>query len=210
MEEQQQNMRDAAPEVARVRSKDELKKREQERVKRERDVSAKVFSCLSVKELMGKAKEDAFAAMDKSGVFYDPDVKMLEADFMPWLYNQVDRGFQEVVEAQELVNDMIMASLQQQRTQQAKLQSLLKEQAAEKEAAQKEAEEKARVERETIRIFLDGSGLGLGEGGKIGPIPVRESLPLEEKEKVIQAWIKDNVEGDIDPPDGGYLQLQTQ
>jgi hypothetical protein len=87
-----------------VRQKDELKQKEQERVLCERDVSAKVFSCLSVKALVAKAKESAFEEMDKSGVFYDPDLKMVEEDFMPWLYNAVDEGFKEVIEAQELVD----------------------------------------------------------------------------------------------------------
>lgn len=212
LEEQQRILKDEEAEVARVRQKDELKQKEQERVLCERDVSAKVFSCLSVKALVAKAKESAFEEMDKSGVFYDPDLKMVEEDFMPWLYNAVDEGFKEVIEAQELVDEMIMASLQQQQIEQNNLLTLLEEQQAARAEALKKAEEEARIEKETIRIFLDSSDLGLGEGvpEKIGPIPVRETLPLEETEKVIQAWIKENMEGEFDPPEGGYLKLALE
>jgi len=209
LEEQQQIMKEEELEVQRVRAKDQQKKAEQERVEREREVSAKVFSCLSVKALVAKSKSAAFDAMDKSGVFYDPDLKMVEEEFMPWLYNLVDDGFKEVVEAQELVDEIIMASLLQQRAEQDKLQKLLEEQEAARIKAQKEAEEKAKIERETIRIFLDSSDLNLGEGvpEKLGPIPVRETVPLEETEKVIQAWIKENVGEEFDPPEGGFLRL---
>jgi len=209
LEEQQQIMKEEEEEVARVRSKDELRKREQERVKRESDVSAKVFSCLSVKALVSRAKGSAFDAMDKSGVFFDPDLKMVEEEFMPWLCNLVDDGFKDVVEAQGIVDEIIMSSLQQQLNEQNKLKQLLADQEAARLQALREAEEKAKIERETIRIFIDSSDLGLGEGvpEKIGPIPVRETLPLEETEKVIQAWIKANVEGEFDPPEGGYLRL---
>jgi len=202
-------MKEEEEEVARVRSKDELRKREQERVKRESDVSAKVFSCLSVKALVSRAKGSAFDAMDKSGVFFDPDLKMVEEEFMPWLCNLVDDGFKDVVEAQGIVDEIIMSSLQQQLNEQNKLKQLLADQEAARLQALREAEEKAKIERETIRIFIDSSDLGLGEGvpEKIGPIPVRETLPLEETEKVIQAWIKANVEGEFDPPEGGYLRL---
>merc|ERR1711967_35402 len=124
---------------------DQQKKAEQERVEREREVSAKVFSCLSVKALVAKSKSAAFDAMDKSGVFYDPDLKTVEEEFMPWLYNLVDDGFKEVVEAQELVDEIIMASLLQQRAEQDKLQKLLEEQEAARIKAQKEAEEKAKI-----------------------------------------------------------------
>jgi len=212
LEEQQQILREEEEEVARVRRKDELKKREQERVLREREVSAKVFSCLSVKALVGNAKADAFDAMDKSGVFYDPELKMVEDEFMPWLYDSVDTGFKEVVEAQALVDEMIMASIELQIAEQSKLKQLLRDQEAARLLAQQQAEEAAQIERETIRIFLDSSDLGLGEGvpEKIGPIPVRETLPLEETEKVIQAWMKENLEGDFDPPEGGYLKLALE
>ena len=104
LEEQQRILKDEEAEVARVQQKDELKKREQERVQREREVSAKVFSCLSVKALVAKSKSSAFDAMEQSGVFYDPDLKMVEEEFMPWLYKNVDDGFKEVVGAQALVD----------------------------------------------------------------------------------------------------------
>ena len=81
-----------------------------------------------------------------------------------------------------------MASLQQQQVEQNNLIELLKQAEAARIKAEKEAAERAKIEKETIRIFLDSSDLGLGDGvpEKIGPIPVRETLPLEETEKVIQ------------------------
>ena len=81
-----------------------------------------------------------------------------------------------------------MASIELQIAEQSKLKQLLRDQEAARLLAQQQAEEAAQIERETIRIFLDSSDLGLGEGipEKIGPIPVRETLPLEETEKVIQ------------------------
>lgn len=212
LEEQKLIMKEEEEEVARMRSKNDLKKKEQERVRKERDVSAKVFSCLSVKALVAKAKANAFVAMDKSGVFFDPDMKMVEDEFMPWLYEKVDSGFNEVVEAQELVDEIIMASLAQQRAEQQKLIQLLADQEAARIQAEKEAAEKAKIERETIRIFLDSSDLGLGDGvpEKIGPIPVRETLPLAETEKLIQTWIKENLGDEFDPPEGGYLRLALE
>jgi len=216
LEEQQRILKDEEAEVARVQQKDEKKKQEQERVQRARDVSAKVFSCLSVKALVAKAKNSAFDEMDKNGVFFDPDLKMVEEEFMPWLYKNVDEGFKEVVEAQELVDEMIMASLQQQEIEQKNLLKLLEEQQEARAEAEKQAEAQAQIEKETIRIFLDSSDLDLDLGDgvvlpeKIGPIPVRQTLPLEETEKVIQAWIKENVEGDFDPPEGGYLKLALE
>merc|ERR1712066_352035 len=94
--------------------------------------------------------------------------------------------------------------------EQAELLKLLDEAETARLEAVRIAEEKAKIERETIRIFLDGSDLGEDLPEKIGPIPVRSTLPLEETEKVIQAWIKDNVEGDFDPPEGGYLKLALE
>jgi hypothetical protein len=212
LEEQQRILKDEEAEVARVQQKDELKKREQERVQREREVSAKVFACLSVKALVEKAQKSAFDGMEQSGVFYDPDVKMVEDEFMPWLYKNVDDGYKKVVEAQALVDEMIMASLQQQEIEQNNLIGLLRQAEEARIKAEKEAAKQAQIERETIRIFLDSSDLGLGDEvpEKIGPIPVRETLPLEETEKVIQAWIKENMEGDFDPPEGGYLKLALE
>lgn len=214
LEEQQQIMKDEDEEVARMRAKDAERKIQQERVQRERDVSAKVFSCLSVKALVAKAKGGAFTDMEKSGVFFDPDLKMVEDDFMPWLYEKVDAGFKEVVEAQSVVDEIIMASLQQQMAEQAKLQELLELQAEARRIAQAEADEKAKIESETIRIFIESSDLGLDPedfGGelpdKFGPIPVRETLPLAETEKVIQAWMQENLKGEFETPDGGYLKL---
>merc|ERR1719157_272058 len=107
-----------------------------------------------------------------------------------------------------------MASLQQQMAEQAKLQELLELQAEARRIAQAEADEKAKIESETIRIFIESSDLGLDPedfGGelpdKFGPIPARETLPLSETEKVIQAWMQENLKGEFETPDGGYLKL---
>jgi hypothetical protein len=57
-----------------------------------------------------------------------------------------------------------------------------------------------------VRIFLEGKELGLGPD-PVGPIPILQDVPLDEVEQSIQEWIKTNIEGAPDTPEGGYLKL---
>lgn len=93
-----------AAELKRVKEKDARVQREQERVRAEAEVAAKVFALQSVKLITGQSKTAAFKEMEKKGLFYDPDWKMVQDNFMPWLYKTVDSGFEEVKQAQAVVD----------------------------------------------------------------------------------------------------------
>jgi hypothetical protein len=194
-----------AAEVKREQEKNVYKKEEQGRVQAEAEVAAKVFTIQSVKMLIEKSKVTAFEEMEKQGLFYDPDWKMVNDTFMPWLYGEVDTGFEEVKQAQGVVDDLIQASLvQQKRLQDARWM------VGAAGAADRRIERDVRLDDEQkerlVRIFLEGKDLGLGPD-PVGPIPILQDVPLDEVEESIQEWIKANVEGAPETPEGGYLKL---
>jgi len=194
-----------AAEVKRVLNKETYKKEEQGRVQAEAEVAAKVFTMQSVKLMIERSKVTAFEEMEKKGLFYDPDWKMVQDSFMPWLYETVDKGFEEVKQAQDVVDDLIQASLvEQMRLQNARWMVGASNSADSRIArdVRLATEQEARL----VRIFLEGKELGLGPD-PVGPIPILQDVPLDEVEQSIQEWIKTNIEGAPDTPEGGYLKL---
>merc|ERR1711865_696984 len=67
--------------------KQEKVSEERDRVGKEQEVTAKVFANSFMRAIVAESKNIAFDEMDRNGVFYDPDHKMVEEEFMPWLYD---------------------------------------------------------------------------------------------------------------------------
>lgn len=193
-------------EHAKFLEKEELKKTEKARVWCEFEVNLKVASNGLAKILSEEAQKAVFNQLKQEDFFYDPDERMVDNEFMPWLYAGIEKKYTLKKQARELADCLLHASLKRQVLEQDVhwLQNQARMASADVE------EDFDYVEPELpegfIRIFLEGK-----EGSKlgieaIGPIPVNADETMEETEKKIEIWLKENI-GEYTPPDGGFLKL---
>lgn len=189
--------------------KQEKVSEERDRVGKEQEVTAKVFANSFMRAIVAESKNIAFDEMDRNGVFYDPDHKMVEEEFMPWLYDGAQVRYDNRVKASGLVDEMLRKALYEQtilqNTHWLRHQADLAVASAIEEPEPPEEDE---LEEGYIRIFLQGAEkLGLAADQAIGPIPVKGDETLEETEAKIHEWIKANISEDFEPPAEGYLKL---
>jgi hypothetical protein len=194
---------------AQFEEKQRLVAEEKDRVAREQEVTSKVFASSFMHAIVAESKNIAFDEMERTGVFYDPDHKMVEEDFMPWLYEGVQAKYENRVKASEIVDSLLEKALYEQTI----LQNTHWLQHQAEIAVEACVEEPDPVPEEElpegyIRIFLNGAEkLGLPPDQPIGPIAVDGRESLEEMEAKIQEWIRANLKEDFEPPAGGVLSF---
>ena len=131
-------------EKRRAEEKERRLVQERERVQNERTVAKKVAARGFAHRYIGDVVSDVFGHLEGTGFFYDPLVKEIEDDFMPWLMSGVGSSIEGALAAQKLLDDAVAGAiaLQAEKTKQAEADYQAYE------AEKKAAEEKAKAEAE--------------------------------------------------------------
>jgi len=129
-----------------------------------------------------------------------PTVHDVRADFLPWLYGQVEDKMAQRKLAEDLAANVVEAALSAQRAaQEAKAAEVAAKAAAAAAAAaaEKEARDAARTTLISIR-YLENS---------IGPISVLGATTVAELETKVIEWITDDETLGMEAPQAGFLRL---
>mmetsp|Transcript_7969 Transcript_7969/g.18797 ORF Transcript_7969/g.18797 Transcript_7969/m.18797 type:complete len:362 (-) Transcript_7969:55-1140(-) len=129
---------------------------ERERVANERTLAKKVAARGFAHRYIGDVVSDVFGNLQHSGFFYDPLVKEIESDFVPWLLNGVGSGISGMVQAQAMVDQAVLGAIKSKEEKAA---------AAEAERLRREAEAQARAAAEAQPPAEAGA-----EGGAAEPV----------------------------------------
>jgi len=126
-------------EEAEKRRADEKERRlqqERQRVANERTLSKKVAARGFAHRYIGDVVSDVFGNLANSGFFYDPLVKEIESDFVPWLLDGVGSSVSGLLEAQALLDNAVVAAVasKEEKAAAAEAERLRREEEARKAA----------------------------------------------------------------------------
>jgi len=153
-----------AAELARWQGKERLIQKERARVRREVVVREKVASVKFAKAMLCTAQDRVFQVLQDEGYFKDFDREMVEHDFLPWIYQNVQKKLSAEKKARDLADSLVKASL--------------------KKSYQKHSEHKCWI-RVIIKSDLPDT--------PVGPVPVYPSDSVWKVVKNIQAWMKKHI-----------------
>ena len=195
--------REAAMEAASEAEARAVQRRKQvarDKLEREKRLARKLASLQLVRQLMPHVVEQSFGYAEKRGQWVSPTVHDVRADFLPWLYGQVEDKMAQRKLAEDLAANVVEAALSAQRAaQEAKAAEVAAKAAAAAAAAaaEKEARDAARTTLISIR-YLENS---------IGPISVLGATTVAELETKVIEWITDDETLGMEAPQAGFLRL---
>eukprot|EP00294_Goniomonas_avonlea_P016186 CAMPEP_0114552940 /NCGR_PEP_ID=MMETSP0114-20121206/7389_1 /TAXON_ID=31324 /ORGANISM="Goniomonas sp, Strain m" /LENGTH=332 /DNA_ID=CAMNT_0001737843 /DNA_START=220 /DNA_END=1218 /DNA_ORIENTATION=+ len=151
-----------AAERRRFEEKENRLKQERERLEREREVSEKVAARSFARRYVGDVMSTVFDGLADTGFFYDPMVREIEEEFMPWMMDGMREHVSRMHTAMGLVQEIVdgSMSLRAARTEAtdkayaaiiAERQRIAAEKAAEEARLLAEAAEAARLAEEAAQ-----------------------------------------------------------
>eukprot|EP00615_Pteridomonas_danica_P004477 CAMPEP_0114349310 /NCGR_PEP_ID=MMETSP0101-20121206/15442_1 /TAXON_ID=38822 ORGANISM="Pteridomonas danica, Strain PT" /NCGR_SAMPLE_ID=MMETSP0101 /ASSEMBLY_ACC=CAM_ASM_000211 /LENGTH=447 /DNA_ID=CAMNT_0001487831 /DNA_START=13 /DNA_END=1353 /DNA_ORIENTATION=+ len=175
--------------IALHKQKEERRLKERQRLDREAIAREKVASVRLMKQVWPDILESACLELETKGTWCDPTTAAIRSEVLPWLYSEVATNIDNSRNARALADTLIKSAL----TQQFELQK----------ANEKEAEKAMST---WVRIFIDGSSLGLEQDTMVGPIEVRPKDTIADLEGKIVNWLRTKGLADA-LPEGGLLHL---
>eukprot|EP00455_Lapot_gusevi_P055553 TRINITY_DN9042_c0_g4_i12.p1 TRINITY_DN9042_c0_g4~~TRINITY_DN9042_c0_g4_i12.p1 ORF type:complete len:429 (-),score=95.88 TRINITY_DN9042_c0_g4_i12:279-1442(-) len=127
-------------EAAEKRRLEEIQRRkaqEEARIEKERQLASKIAARTLAKDYLGSLQQSVFSRLEKAGLFYDPLVKEVEENFMPWLVEKVVVNLETEKSGRNFVDDLLQEAL---RTQLHDFHIALQKQEEEEEQRAMEAE----------------------------------------------------------------------
>lgn len=195
-------------EMKRWAEKEALKRREADRLARELVLCEKAAACRFIQTAVTENLEKtAFRHLELSGHFRDELRDEIDSIFLPFLEEAVATLTDKRVMCAELTAGIVQRAIRIRRERALVYRQAIQERKQAEEQARVEARERAKSQR--IRIFLRGEDV-LGEEGMLGPIELCLGDTIAAAERAIQTWIDENVQSEVTPPDGGYLQLALE
>lgn len=111
--------------IEKYKERQRLMKREAARVDREKILLDKIMAVKMGKEFAIQARKNMMDILQAEGYFVDIKQVAVAEDFMPWLYENIQKRLTKIQTARFAVENLIQAALRKQRElQQAKLQEL--------------------------------------------------------------------------------------
>lgn len=140
---------------------------EQKRLKREADVMEKVAARAFASDYLSDLNSNVFDKLMDSGQLYDPVVKEVESDFLPWLVNSVRKTADERLLSRQMTDSIVERTLERAKEMIVKRQQQLEEK--KQQALREREEEEARLKAENEQPPPEEEGedgeQGAGEGG---------------------------------------------
>jgi hypothetical protein len=154
--------------------KEERRIREKERLEREAVVREKVASVRLLKQVWPDILQSACVDLESRGTWCDPTTATIRRDVLPWLYSEVASEIDQREGAKAVVDSLVKAAL----VKQSQLQS-------------KHQKEVDKAMSTWVRIFIDGSSMGLERDTMVGPIQVGPRDTIADLEGKIVDWLKE-------------------
>eukprot|EP00695_Tsukubamonas_globosa_P002864 TRINITY_DN407_c0_g1_i1.p2 TRINITY_DN407_c0_g1~~TRINITY_DN407_c0_g1_i1.p2 ORF type:complete len:150 (-),score=51.57 TRINITY_DN407_c0_g1_i1:70-519(-) len=100
-----------AAEKRRFEEKERRKAQEKARLEQEKKTKEKLAARTFAKSFLSNLQPAVFSKLQDQGYFYDVVEREVEADFMPWLINQMQGEIDKKRNVRSLVDDLIRAAL---------------------------------------------------------------------------------------------------
>lgn len=151
------NQRLDAAEKRRHEEKDRRLAQARARVRLERQKARDAAARTEAKSLLYRVQEAAILRLEQAGHFYDPVVREVEEQFVPWLAEAVAGRVSEHGDARRLVDDLVRSACEQLDQRRAEVAAARKVRLAElaEEARVREEEERKRAAEEAERKRLE-------------------------------------------------------
>lgn len=102
-----------AEEKRKFEEKERRKKQEVARIRRERETREKLCARMFAKSFLVNLDNRVFARLEDEGWFFDAVERDVELDFVPWLYDQMDKELDKHRKARRVMDDLIRAAVEQ-------------------------------------------------------------------------------------------------
>jgi hypothetical protein len=159
--------------IALHKEKEDRRSRERQRLEREAIVREKVASVRLLKQVWPEILESSCVDLESKGTWCDPTTADIRAHVLPWLYSEVATDLDRTRNAKALADRLIKGALEKQ----SELQKL------------NEAEAEKAMST-WVRIFIDGSSLGLEQDTMVGPIELGTKDTIADLEMKIVDWLR--------------------
>lgn len=136
--------------IRREQEKERRLKQERDRIAHEQTVAKKVASKGLAGSYLAGMQNGVMANLEEAGHFYDPVLKEVEDEFVPWLLDSVSSRVRDVAGARGEVDEILSGALSKIFSAVAEEKQRLKEE-AERKAAEEEAERQRLLKEEEER-----------------------------------------------------------
>lgn len=153
---------------------------ERARLQREQEMAKKVAASTTAKSYVDSLQSSVFSSLQEAGYFYDPIVKQVEKQFMPWLQAKVQEKIGNIDSSRTSVDELIMSAIDkvfflksekerlereaieaEERRKREELEAIERAKQEEEERKQKEEEDLLRQqEEEELQQSEEGEGEG--------------------------------------------------
>jgi hypothetical protein len=149
---------------------------ERARKGREQRLREKVCATAMLKQVWPSVNEAAFTELEDIGVWCDPTVYAVRADFLPWVYEGVAAALDNADASAYVVDRLLEGAFAD---------------AARQSAAAAPGGDLLGLGPKGgwVRLFLEATSLGLEEDTVVGPIEVKEGDTIADVEGKIAAWL---------------------
>lgn len=106
-EEVLESQRLEAAEKRKFEEKERRKRQEIARIRREKETREKLTARMFAKSFLTNLEHKVFARLQDEGWFHDGVEREVALDFMPWLYQQMDKELDRHRKARQLVDDLL-------------------------------------------------------------------------------------------------------
>jgi len=154
-------------EQAHARREQEKARRDVQNREREREEAAqdvKVVTQSFSHNWVGDVFSTVFEELKDSGFFYDPLVREIEEEFLPWLADGVAASIQHYHDAEKLVEEEIKKTVKMHEQRKSNARQVYEKRLEEERKAREEAEAKAAAEAEEAAKAAQEAEEGAGQG----------------------------------------------
>lgn len=100
-----------AAEKRKFEEKERRKRQEMARIRREKETREKLCARMFSKSFLSNLENRVFARLEDEGWFYDSVEREVELDFVPWVFDQMDKELEKHRRARRVVDELIRASV---------------------------------------------------------------------------------------------------